>query len=410
MIRIPGPDLSAIDAARRLPAGPGRFLLHSASDADDLGGTSFCGAFPARVVRGGVDDLADPFGAATRIGGFGVGFLCYDLGRRVERIPGPPLEGDALWFGGYDAVWRRDETTGECAVLGTAAAACERLRSALSAPVPRSAPPQLGPLVPEAAPERHLAAVRRVLDYIRAGDVYQANLARRLRAEIRVPGDPVELYARLPPAPFGAVLETAASALVSNSPELFLRVAGRRVETRPIKGTRAAGVAPAVLRADEKERAEHLMIVDLLRNDLGRVAEIGSVTVEDFCRVVTLPTLHHLVSTVAARLRPEAALADLLRATFPGGSITGAPKVRAMEIIEELEPVARGPYTGALGYVDWDGGMSLSIIIRTAELRADALFLSVGGGIVADSDPARELEETGEKAAAWRQALAAPNR
>ncbi|HKA86583.1 MAG TPA: chorismate-binding protein [Haliangiales bacterium] len=405
MIVAAAPSLPAIEAAARLPAGPGRFLLHSGSDADGLGGASFCGAFPARVLRAGVDDLADPFGAATALGGFSVGYFGYDLGRRVERLPRRDLVGDALWLARYDAVWRRDETTGACAVVGTDATACARLAAALAEPRPPARAPILGALEPEAPAERHLRAVRRILAYIRAGDVYQVNLARRLRAEVRAPGDAVALYARLAPAPFGAVLETDGLTLVSNSPELYLRVAGRRVETRPIKGTRAAGADPAGLAADEKERAEHLMIVDLLRNDLGRVAEIGSVVVEDFCRVVTLPTVHHLVSTVAARLRPDATLADVLRAAFPGGSITGAPKVRAMEIIDELEPAARGPYTGALGYVGWDGDMELAIVIRTAELRADALTLSVGGGIVADSDPARELEETEEKAAAWRRAL-----
>jgi anthranilate/para-aminobenzoate synthase component I len=405
MIVAAAPSLTAVEAAARLPAGPGRFLLHSGSDADGMGATSFCGAFPARVIRGGYADLADPFAAATEMGGFAVGFLGYDLGRRVERLVDRRVAGDSLWFARYDAVWRRDETTGSCAIVGGDASACARLAAALAEPRPVAAAPIFGAVEPEVPAERHIAAVRRVLDYIRAGDVYQVNLARRLRAEVRAPGDPIALYARLASAPFGAVLETDGVTLVSNSPELFLRVAGRRVETRPIKGTRAAAVDPAALRADEKERAEHLMIVDLLRNDLGRVAEIGSVVVDDFCRVVTLPTVHHLVSTVAARLRRGATLADLLRAAFPGGSITGAPKVRAMQIIDELEPVARGPYTGALGYVGFDGDMELAIIIRTAELADGALTLAVGGGIVADSDPARELEETEEKAAAWRRAI-----
>ena len=183
------------------------------------------------------------------------------------------------------------------------------------------------------------------------------------------------------------------------------------VETRPIKGTRARGADPAsdaalaaALTADEKELAEHLMIVDLLRNDLGRVAELGSVRVDGFARVVSLPTVHHLVSTVSCR--PRGDLAALLRATFPGGSITGAPKVRAMEIIRELEPSPRGVYTGALGWLGAGGTLDLALAIRTAVVTADRLSLSVGGGVVADSTPERELEETEEKAAAWRRALA----
>jgi para-aminobenzoate synthetase component 1 len=185
------------------------------------------------------------------------------------------------------------------------------------------------------------------------------------------------------------------------------------VETRPIKGTRRRGQGAgedarlaAELAADEKERAEHLMIVDLLRNDLGRVAETGSVRVDDFARVVSLPTVHHLVSTVSAAPRADAGAAALLGACFPGGSITGAPKIRAMQLIDELEPWRRGPYCGAIGYLGARGAIDLCIAIRTLVVCGGRLHLHVGGGIVADSTPARELEETEEKAAAWRAALA----
>ena len=184
------------------------------------------------------------------------------------------------------------------------------------------------------------------------------------------------------------------------------------IQTRPIKGTVARGRDRAdderlcaELSQSRKERAEHLMIVDLERNDLGRVSEVGSVTVEGFARLLPLPTVHHLVSTVSGRLREGVGLAELLTSTFPGGSITGAPKVRAMQIIEELEPVRRGAYTGAIGFVGLGGQIELSIAIRTAVLVAEALYLHVGGGIVADSRPDRELAETEEKALAWRRAL-----
>jgi para-aminobenzoate synthetase component 1 len=197
--------------------------------------------------------------------------------------------------------------------------------------------------------------------------------------------------------------------IVGNSPERFLRVErDGRIETRPIKGTRARGgdaasdaAARAALTASVKDRAEHVMIVDLERNDLGRVCEVGSVVVEGLLRVVELPTVFHLVSTVRGRLRAEVGLAELLRATFPGGSITGAPKRRAMEIIEELEPVRRGVYTGATGWLGAAGDLDLAVAIRTATVAGGQLSLSIGGGIVADSDAAAEWEETEIKASAF---------
>ncbi len=435
MIRRAGPRLDPVSAAGRLRGRPGRFLLHSASDDDGCGRWSFVGADPVRVVRGHVDPdgrclvdgvPVDPFAAVAALAHgpppdddgpwpTAIGWLGYDLGRTIEKLAPPRVEPERvpdLWFGAYDAVWRHDGRDGSSAILARHAEAAERLIAALEAPAPPVAPaPRLGPLVPDHPDEDHLAAIRRILAYIRAGDVYQVNLARRLSARVIVSGDPLALHARLAPAPFGALLEADEVSLISNSPELFLRRrAGEgRVETRPIKGTRARAVDPAEdraraaeLLADAKERAEHLMIVDLLRNDLGRVAELGSVTVDDFCRAVAFPSVHHLVTTISARAGDTAAL---LRACFPGGSVTGAPKVRAMQIIDELEPVARGPYTGALGWLGPGGAVDLAIVIRTAVLDARRLRLSVGGGIVADSDPLRELEETEEKAAAWRRAL-----
>ena len=257
----------------------------------------------------------------------------------------------------------------------------------------------------------------RVHDYLLAGDCYQVNLARELAAPLEVAGDPLALLDaldRASPEPFSALIETGEISIISASPERFLHrpIGSSRVETRPIKGTRRRTGDPdrdarlrAELAASDKERAEHLMIVDLERNDLGRVAEIGSVEVERFAEVVELPTLFHMESTVACRARPEISAAELLRATFPGGSITGAPKLRAMEIIAELEPRRRGVYTGAIGALGAAGSIELSIAIRTAVLCSNALTLYVGGGVVADSGCERELEETEEKAESWRRAL-----
>jgi len=259
----------------------------------------------------------------------------------------------------------------------------------------------------------YLAAVWRAVEYIHAGDCFQVNLSQRLLHPATLP--PLELYRRLRecnPAPFSGFLHVGDFAIASASPERFLRVAHGEVETRPIKGTRPRGRTSAEdqrlveeLRASPKDRAENVMIVDLLRNDLGRVCEYGSVRVTRVCEVETFPFVHHLVSEVRGGLRADRTPIDLLKAAFPGGSVTGAPKVRAMEIIAELEPTARGPYCGSLGYVGFDGTADANILIRTFTIGRGWMQFPVGGGIVADSDPAREYEETLHKAAGLLRAL-----
>jgi para-aminobenzoate synthetase component 1 len=249
--------------------------------------------------------------------------------------------------------------------------------------------------------------VRRAIDYIRAGDVFQVNLSQRLGT--RWGGDPFALYGRLrrtSPAPFMALARLGGADVISASPERFLQRRGDRLETRPIKGTRPRGADPAAdrrqalaLRSSAKDRAENVMIVDLARNDLGRVAAYGSVTVTDLCALESHPGVHHLVSAVEARLRPEVSVADVVRATFPPGSVTGAPKIRTLEIIEELEPVRRGPYCGAIGCFAPGGDIDLSVAIRTFVAARGRLHLHVGGAVVADSDPVLEWRETMHKAA-----------
>jgi para-aminobenzoate synthetase component 1 len=254
----------------------------------------------------------------------------------------------------------------------------------------------------------YLDAVGRVREYIIAGDIFQANISQRFQSPLREA--PFELYRRLRrrnPAPFAAYLGFGEVAVLSASPERFLRLDQDRglVETRPIKGTRPRGLGPMhdaalgrALAESQKDRAENVMIVDLLRNDLSRVCRPGTVRVPELFALEHHPTVHHLVSTVVGELDPAAGAVDLIRAAFPGGSITGAPKVRAMEIIAELEPTQRGVYCGSIGYVSATGAMDTSIVIRTYLVLRGEIYFQAGGGIVADSDPELEYRETLDKA------------
>jgi para-aminobenzoate synthetase component 1 len=279
---------------------------------------------------------------------------------------------------------------------------------------PLWAAPGLPGLLSDFSREGYVQAVERVLDYIRAGDIFQANLSQRLLYPLHEL-NPVDLFDSLRsvnPAPFAGLLVGEDWAVISASPERFLRVAGDEVETRPIKGTRRRPHGPEAdlflqdeLRTSEKDLAENVMIVDLLRNDLSRVCLPGTVRVPRLCAVESYRTVQHLVSEIRGRLRPERSAWDLFRATVPGGSISGAPKVRAMEIIAELEPTARGPYTGRLFYVGFDGSVDSNLLIRTFAWQRGWLQCGVGGGIVAQSDPLAEYEETLHKAAGMLQAL-----
>jgi para-aminobenzoate synthetase component 1 len=261
--------------------------------------------------------------------------------------------------------------------------------------------------------DQYLGAIGQAIEYIRAGDVFQVNLAQRLLHPAL--DDSVALYLRLRrrnPATFGGFFDLGDFQIASASPERFLQVIGDRVEARPIKGTRRRIARPEAdlfagdeLRESEKDNAENVMIVDLLRNDLSRVCRPESVAVSDLCRLESYEFVQHLVSVVRGRLRDGVTPLDLLRAAFPGGSVTGAPKVRAMQIIAELEPTARGPYCGSLGYIGFDGTMDTNILIRTITAGRGWWQMPVGGGIVAQSDPEREYEETWHKAEGLLRAL-----
>jgi para-aminobenzoate synthetase component 1 len=467
IVEVPAPP-SPREAFALIAARPGAVLLESGTRDPRLGRWSFLACDPfltfhskgrrIEITAGGTSTVrqGDPFaalqdllaevrverpaGAPPLIAG-AVGYFGYDLGRFVERIPERTVDDAPIadcHLGFYGAVLAIDHTSSRArvsaigapetdpAVAGQVArqraeelAQAVQGRSPLASSLsPSTSPRPKGGVLPLASGftrEGYLRAVRRAKEYIAAGDIYQVNLSQRLHA--RLATDAFSLYQRLQesnPAPFAAYFTTPEAAIVSCSPERFLEVRGREVETRPIKGTRPRGATPeedarlaAELLASEKDRAENVMIVDLERNDLGRACEFGSVHVPELFAVESYATVHHLVSTVRGRLRPEMTALDCLRASFPGGSITGAPKVRSMEIIEELEPTRRGVYTGAIGYLCFSGDMDVNIVIRTLVVKGETAYFQVGGGIVADSDPEAEYQETIDKGQALAAGLAA---
>lgn len=312
-----------------------------------------------------------------------IGYISYDLGRWFEQLP--VLAKDDLHLPLYAFTYHHRSNTNFDAYE------CHRFRL------------QKGERQSTFTREEYLSSVQRVIDYIAAGDVFQVNLSQRYAVPLR--NQPRDIYQRIrcqAPAAYGAYLEYEDFALICNSPELFLRVTpDRHVITRPIKGTRPrADGMESDLQHSLKDQAELNMIVDLERNDLGRVCEIGSVKVIEPRIIESHPTVYHGVATVGGLLREDVGIVQLLRATFPGGSITGAPKIRAMEIIEELEPVRRGPYCGAIGYLDSNGMMEFNVAIRTMIIKDGLVHIPVGGGIVADSTPEAEYEETLVKARA----------
>jgi para-aminobenzoate synthetase component 1 len=367
------------------------------------GGAVVVAAEPVEIVEA---SGAEAFTALDDLTpGWWAGFLGYDLGRSVERVL-PRLDDDLglpdLCLARYEA---RAVLEGDAVRFEGPASAIARLRAVLErAPDPASLVSEaLGASHSSLVQDEFEAGVRAIVALVEAGECYQVNLTRRVTWD-HAP-DPAALHhalARLNPAPHAALLAFAPAvgrdlAIVSASPERFLSWRGRDVETRPIKGT---GVDATWLLGSAKDRAENVMIVDLARNDLGRVCEFGSVAVPELCRIETHPGLHHLVSTVRGRLRPDASLGDLLRATFPPASVTGAPKPRVLQAIEDLEPVRRGIYCGAVGWIDTERDEGdLAVAIRTFIVTDGRTHLGVGGGIVADSEPTAEWEETELKAA-----------
>lgn len=455
------PSLNPWDAARCLAFLPRLIFFDSAGGPAHLARYSYLAAEPFQWVECRGTDGPNPFDSLRRelqqwrldsVAGLppfqagAAGLFGYDLCHWIERLPRPryaEFQLPDLAIGVYDWVIAWDHQQNRCWLISTgfpeqgearrvsrARSRAMQVESILSKPgLPSDQPDPVlvQPLPGYPLPEMpgvfsnfpraaFLSAVARVIEYIHAGDCFQVNLAQRLLTPQQV--DSIVLYDRLRsvnPSPFAAFFDIGEVQILSASPERFLQVSrSGDVETRPIKGTRPRGrdaerdaAEIAHLLHSAKDRAENVMIVDLLRNDLGRVCEYGSVRVESLCRLESYPTVHHLVSEVRGQLRSGLTALDLLRAAFPGGSVTGAPKVRAMEIIAELEPHARGPYCGSLGWIGFDGAMDTNILIRTFTAAGGWLQFPVGGGIVADSDPVREYDETLHKAAGLLRALEA---
>jgi anthranilate synthase component 1 len=346
-------------------------------------------------------------------------YLGYELAQEIEPHLGLPPSPDPLIALAVrtPAAWIRDRVTHRAWLV--AEQGYEGLLERFTEHAQALGSTPLGALqefhITEEPGERFERAVERALEYIAAGDVYQANLSRLWRAYCAQAVDAVALYERLRasnPSPFAAFLRHGDFAVVSSSPERLLSIRGARISTRPIAGTRPRGTSPAedarlirTLLDNEKERAEHVMLIDLERNDLGRVCVGGSVRVDEYMRVETYAHVHHIVSDVSGLCRPDVSAIGVMRALFPGGTITGCPKVRCMEIVAELEGVGRGAYTGSVGYLNRDGSCDLNILIRTMSVHRNELKFRAGAGIVADSNPEQELAETRAKAEGLLRAL-----
>ncbi|MDO8288203.1 MAG: aminodeoxychorismate synthase component I [Parvibaculum sp.] len=370
--------------------------------------------------------------------GGAAGFFGYDLAHHLEKLPparAPYARDDQdlpqLTLGFYDTVLAFDMVARRALLISNGlpesdpAARAHRAKIhavALRKRITEARPANKIPAAPKPRAvtsnftrPAYEQAVTRIINYIRAGDIFQANLTQRFEAHLQDDETPYELYLRLraaSPAPFSAFFNFGTGALLSSSPERFLMCRNGEVETKPIKGTRPRGATPqedkrlaSDLLASTKDRAENVMIVDLLRNDLSRSCANHTVKVEKLCALESFANVHHLVSTVHGELKPATTHLDLLTRAFPGGSITGAPKLRAMEIIAELEPTTRGPYCGSIGYLGFDGTMDTSIAIRTMIVKGNRITFQAGGGIVADSDPVAEYEESLTKAKSMLQIL-----
>jgi len=453
--------LTAIEAFDFFHGQPFSFFLDSGMDPEKLGRYSFIGSYPFLVMKSRGKNITllwpdriekimgNPFEVLDEllkrytleacpitipfIGG-AVGYFSYDLCHFIEHLPSTAIDDLNLpecYLAFYDTIITFDHLEGKTYIVSSgfpeqyeerrlkrATERLQEIKSTLQAPPPPTKPSiqysDIGTTMsPNFTHQEYLEAVEAAREHIAAGDIFQVNLSQRFEGELPIP--PYELYRRLRqinPAPFAAYLNFDEVTVLSASPERFLKVDGDRVETCPMKGTRPRGASLAEdealareLEYSIKDRAENVMIVDLERNDLGRVCCFGSVKVRELCTLERYATVFQLTSTVEGKLQQGKNRIDLLKACFPGGSITGAPKVRAMEIIDELEPTRRSIYTGSIGYLSFSGQMDFNIVIRTILVKDGRVYFQVGGGIIYDSDPEAEYQETMDKAKALLQAL-----
>jgi len=460
---------SSIDIFQSIKTYPFPFFLDSQMDPAKLGRFSFIGKDPFLVLKSKGDFIqlieddrienitGNPFNVIKDIiarfpvdtkelpfpfMGGGVGYFSYDLKHHIEKLPRKAMDDIKLpdcMLGFYDSIIVIDHLFNKKYIISTgfpekdeirrqtrAKKRLELLRSHCEEAAGRrsnlkpeiasvAALPRNDSLKSNFKKEKYIEAIKRAKEYIASGDTYQINLSQRFTS--RTPCDPYDLYLRLRdinPAPFAAFLDFGDFQLISASPERFLCLRDKTIHTRPIKGTRPRGnnsledgMLARELITSVKDRAEHLMIVDLERNDLGRVCRFGSVRPTEFTILEKYATVFHLVSTISGHLKKNVDAVDCLLNCFPGGSITGAPKIRSMEIIDELEPTQRSIYTGSIGYISFNGNMDTSIVIRTILVKGKKLYFQVGGGIVADSDPEAEYQETLDKAKALIDAITA---
>lgn len=454
-------QLTAAEAFQILHGRPFSFFLDSGMNPEDLGRYSFIGSDPFLVlkshgmeitlisshknesIRGNPFDIVGellkkyalesclshiPFKSGV------VGYFGYDMCHFIEHLPSKSIDDLNLpecYMAFYDLIITFDHLEGKTYIVSSGfpeqdeerrlKRAAKRLQSVIERLQDATTATNSVLLQDETIPtircnfthKEYLEAVQTAREYIAAGDIFQVNLSQRF--EVNTPVPSYKLYQQLRqvnPAPFAAYLDMGEATIISASPERFLRVNGDMVESRPMKGTRPRGTFADAddalaneLKDSIKDRAENIMIVDLVRNDLGRVCRFGTVKVRELCTLESYATVFQLTSTIEGRLCSDKGRIDLLKACFPGGSITGAPKVRSMEIIDELEPTKRGIYTGSIGYLSFSGEMDLNIVIRTILLKDRKAYFQVGGGIVFDSDPELEYQETMDKAKALFQAL-----
>lgn len=434
----------------------GAIFLDSALKHETLGRYSYIALDPFKIMESkngkltNKQDSANPFLSLSKIikkyylpahpelppfqGGL-AGFFSYELSQHLENIPlanTDDMNFPDMMMGVYDCVAAFDHVEKKAYLFSSGfpeqtpvlqmARAQQRLdwfENQLTTTI-KTTSGEYTPLKRSAIPsyfsrDDYTKAVQKCIDYILAGDIFEVNLSQRFTADLPENYSAIKLYERLRnlnPASFGAFINFTPTKIISASPERFLFSKNGHVETRPIKGTRprSSNLNEDKKHAEElltsaKDRAENIMIVDLMRNDLSRVCEPHSVVVPQLCGLESFATVHHLVSVVQGKLQKDLTAIDLLQAAFPGGSITGAPKIRAMEIIAELEPTQRGPYCGSIGYINWAGDMDTSITIRTILINGNKISYQVGGAIVADSNPAEEYEETLTKASALLMAL-----